>query len=104
MVASPMGSRAFQNIRLFGQLTVWQNLWVAENAETQTSRSGFLAMARRRQRRPPRITKALEFSGLADKATSWPAISRSASSAASSLHARWPRSPGSFSSMSPPPA
>ena len=28
-------SRTFQNIRLFGQLTVWQNLWVAQNAGEQ---------------------------------------------------------------------
>src|SRR5229473_2959550 len=25
-------TRTFQNIRLFGQLSVWQNLWVAQNA------------------------------------------------------------------------
>ena len=28
-------ARTFQNIRLFGQLTVWQNLWVAENRDRQ---------------------------------------------------------------------
>ena len=28
-------SRTFQNIRLFTQLTVWQNLWVAQNSRSQ---------------------------------------------------------------------
>ncbi|MCZ7661407.1 MAG: ABC transporter ATP-binding protein [Xanthobacteraceae bacterium] len=28
-------ARTFQNIRLFGQLTVWQNLWVAQKARGQ---------------------------------------------------------------------
>src|SRR4249920_71987 len=28
-------ARTFQNIRLFGQLAVWQNLWVAQNSAEQ---------------------------------------------------------------------
>jgi ABC-type branched-subunit amino acid transport system ATPase component len=34
-------SRTFQNIRLFGQLTVWQNLWVAQNSAEQRRQNPF---------------------------------------------------------------
>jgi ABC-type branched-subunit amino acid transport system ATPase component len=35
-------ARTFQNIRLFGQLTVWQNLWVAQNSGAQARGESFL--------------------------------------------------------------
>ena len=59
--------RTFQNIRLFGNLTVWQNLWVAQNA--QSRRDGgllrrWLAMDRASLRH---IEETLEFSRLLEK-------------------------------------
>jgi ABC-type branched-subunit amino acid transport system ATPase component len=36
-------ARTFQNIRLFGQLSVWQNLWVAQNSAEQRSGERFLS-------------------------------------------------------------
>src|SRR3970040_294993 len=36
-------ARTFQNIRLFGQLSVWQNLWVAQNSAEDQARQGFFA-------------------------------------------------------------
>jgi branched-chain amino acid transport system ATP-binding protein len=61
-------ARTFQNIRLFGQLSVWQNLWVAQNSDKQRKDGSFL----RRWLGAPRaarteIDRTLEFFNLAAK-------------------------------------
>lgn len=60
-------ARTFQNIRLFGELSVWQNLWVAQNSPADPR--GFLRrwLGGRREDRA-QIKQMLSFSGLADKA------------------------------------
>ena len=62
-------ARTFQNIRLFGGLTVWQNLWVARNStEDIRSQSILRRWLGSGSALKKEIETVLEFSNLADKA------------------------------------
>ncbi len=62
-------ARTFQNIRLFGNLSVWQNLWVAQNALEDRRQRGFLRRWLAGSRRDRAVVEQmLELSGLAGKA------------------------------------
>ena len=61
-------ARTFQNIRLFGQLSVWQNLWVAQNSNEQRKEENFLRRWLGGSRRARvEIDRTLEFFDLAHK-------------------------------------
>jgi ABC-type branched-subunit amino acid transport system ATPase component len=60
-------ARTFQNIRLFGQLTVWQNLWVAQNSREQRQQSFLARWLGGSRGAREEIDRTLEFFDLAHK-------------------------------------
>ena len=61
-------SRTFQNIRLFGDLTVWQNLWVAWKDDRKNQGSWFSNWFCKSESREKLISELLSFSGLETRA------------------------------------
>jgi branched-chain amino acid transport system ATP-binding protein len=60
-------ARTFQNIRLFGQLPVWQNLWVAQNSRLQRQEMFFKRWFGGSAGVQAEIERTLEFFDLAHK-------------------------------------
>jgi branched-chain amino acid transport system ATP-binding protein len=60
-------ARTFQNIRLFGQLTVWQNLWVAQNSREQRNQNFLGRWLGGSKGARAEINRTLEFFDLAHK-------------------------------------
>lgn len=67
VVAAGIG-RTFQNIRLFGDLTVWQNLWVAQNSVEERETGWFARWLGGQRRGRDYAGELLKFAGLADRA------------------------------------
>jgi ABC-type branched-subunit amino acid transport system ATPase component len=60
-------ARTFQNIRLFGQLTVWQNLWIAQNSGEQRNQNFLRRWLGGSRGARAEINRTLEFFDLAHK-------------------------------------
>jgi ABC-type branched-subunit amino acid transport system ATPase component len=60
-------ARTFQNIRLFGQLSVWQNLWVAQNSGQQQQENFVVRWFGGSSGVRQEINRTLEFFDLAHK-------------------------------------
>jgi len=93
-------ARTFQNIRLFGQLTVWQNLWVAQNSGEQRNQNFLRRWFGGSNGAWEEINRTLEFSILRTSVMNWQPIWHSASSGGSNSPVLLLRSPSCCCSTS----